>query len=213
MEKKLADHRENYEKHELLESQCPENPFDLVEQWISEATKALENDVNAMFLSTAGNDDQPSSRAVLLKEIYEEKFVFYTNYESRKGIQISENPKVSLLFWWKELERQIRIDGIAEKVSRETSEAYFHIRPVGSQIGAVASPQSQIVTKDQLIQSFEEADNKYKGLTQIPLPAQWGGYTVTPHLIESWQGRPNRMHDRIEYILEENVWVKNRLAP
>ncbi len=213
MEKTLAELRETYGKNELLESQCPENPFILIQQWLDEATRSIENDSNAMILSTAGIDGQPSSRAVLLKEVHQDKFVFYTNYEGHKGMQMAENPKVSLLFWWKELERQIRIEGIVEKVSLETSETYFHSRPKGSQIGATASPQSQITSKEQLIQNFEVIEKKYKDQEELPLPAHWGGYSVTAHLIEFWQGRPNRMHDRIEYILENKVWAKNRLAP
>jgi pyridoxamine-phosphate oxidase len=187
--------------------------FLLIQQWLDEATRSIENDSNAMILSTAGIDGQPSSRAVLLKEVHQDKFVFYTNYEGHKGMQMAENPKVSLLFWWKELERQIRIEGIVEKVSLETSETYFHSRPKGSQIGATASPQSQITSKEQLIQNFEVIEKKYKDQEELPLPAHWGGYSVTAHLIEFWQGRPNRMHDRIEYILENKVWAKNRLAP
>lgn len=213
MEKTLAELRENYGKDELLESESPENPYHLLQQWLDDATKSIENDSNAMTLSTVGKDGQPSSRTVLLKEIHEDRFVFYTNYEGKKGLQMAENPKVCLLFWWKELERQIRIEGVVKKVSEETSRAYFHTRPIGSQIGAMASPQSQITTKEQLLDNFNLIEEKYKGLPQLPLPAHWGGYAVTPHLIEFWQGRPNRMHDRIEYQLEGNVWVKNRLAP
>lgn len=213
MEKTLAELREYYGKNELLESQCPENPFVLIQLWLEEAAKSIENDMNAMTLCTVGADGQPSSRTVLLKEIHEDKFIFYTNYEGRKGLQIAENPKVSLLFWWKELERQIRIEGVAQKVSKEVSEIYFHSRPYGSQIGATASPQSQITTKDQLIKNFEVIEEKYKGQDKLPLPAHWGGYAVDAHLIEFWQGRPNRMHDRVEYQIENNIWKKVRLAP
>lgn len=213
MEKTLAELRETYGKNELLEAQCPENPYLLIQQWLEEATRTIENDANAMFLSTVGSDGQPSSRTVLLKEVHEDKFVFFTNYEGRKGVQMAQNPKVSLLFWWKELERQIRIEGIVEKVPKEVSETYFHSRPYGSQIGATASPQSQITTKEQLLHNFEVIGEKYKDQDELPLPAHWGGYAVTAHLIEFWQGRPNRMHDRVEYQLENNVWVKNRLAP
>ncbi|HUH73328.1 MAG TPA: pyridoxamine 5'-phosphate oxidase [Chitinophagales bacterium] len=213
MEKNLAELRESYDKNELLEDQCPENPYILIQKWLEEATISIEKDANAMFLSTVGKDGQPSSRTVLLKEVHEDKFIFYTNYKGRKGTQMAENPKVSLLFWWKELERQIRIEGIVQKVPKEVSETYFHSRPYGSQIGATASPQSQITTKDQLIENFKFIEEKYKDQDELPLPDHWGGYAVTAHLIEFWQGRPNRMHDRVEYMLDNQIWIKVRLAP
>lgn len=213
MEKKLADLRENYGIKELLEEQCPENPFELFSLWMSEATDTIPNDANAMTICTVGIDGQPSARTVLLKGITDEEFLFFTHYTGKKGLQIAENPKVSILFWWKELERQVRIEGIARKISREKSEEYFHTRPKGSQIGALASPQSQVISKEQLQQRFEDFDLQFQEQKNIPLPDHWGGYAVQPHLIEFWQGRPNRMHDRIEYQLINNVWTKNRLAP
>lgn len=213
MEKKLADLRENYGIKELNEDFCPKNPFELFELWLSEATEAIPNDANAMTLCTVGSDAQPSARTVLLKGLNEEEFLLFTHYTGKKGIQIEENPKVSLLFWWKELERQVRIEGIAAKVSREKSEDYFHTRPFGSQIGAAASPQSQVISKKQLFENFKILEKQYAGQTEIPLPENWGGYAVRPHLIEFWQGRPNRMHDRIEYSLQNSEWIKHRLAP
>lgn len=213
MEKKLADLRENYGIKELLEEQCSENPFELFSLWMSEATDTIPNDANAMTICTVGIDGQPSARTVLLKGITDEEFLFFTHYTGKKGLQIAENPKVSILFWWKELERQVRIEGIARKISREKSEEYFHTRPKGSQIGALASPQSQVISKEQLQQRFEDFDLQFQEQKNIPLPDHWGGYAVQPHLIEFWQGRPNRMHDRIEYQFINNVWTKNRLAP
>lgn len=213
MEKKLADLRENYGIKELSESNCPENPFDLFDLWLHEAMDTIPADANAMTLSTVGADGQPSSRTVLLKGVNEQEFLFFTHYTGKKGIQIAENPKVSLLFWWKELERQVRIEGIARKVSREKSEDYFHTRPKGSQIGAAASPQSTAISREQLLKNFTDLEEKYKEVNQIPLPENWGGYAVQPTLIEFWQGRPNRMHDRVEYTLQNQSWRKQRLAP
>lgn len=213
MEKKLADLRENYGIKDLNEDFCPKNPFELFELWLSEATEAIPNDANAMTLCTVGSDAQPSARTVLLKGLNEEEFLFFTHYTGKKGRQIEENPQVSLLFWWKELERQVRIEGIAYKVSKEKSEEYFHTRPKGSQIGAAASPQSTAITRSELIANFEKIELQYQDHEAIPLPDHWGGYAVRPHLIEFWQGRPNRMHDRVEYFLSDSTWTKRRLAP
>lgn len=213
MEKKLADLRENYGIKELNEENCPQNPFELFDLWLNEAMDTIPADANAMTLSTVGADGQPSSRTVLLKGVNEQEFLFFTHYTGKKGIQIAENPKVSLLFWWKELERQVRIEGIVQKVSREKSKEYFHTRPKGSQIGAAASPQSQTVLKKELIEKFQNIELLYQQQDNIPLPENWGGYAVIPHLIEFWQGRPNRMHDRVEYLIQNQKWVKRRLAP
>lgn len=213
MEKKLAELRENYGIKELLEEKCPENPFELVDSWILEATEKVNADANAMVLTTVGNDGQPSSRMVLLKEVSDQKFVFYTNYKGKKARQMQENKKVALLFWWVELERQLRVEGTVKKLSREKNEIYFHSRPKGSQIGATASPQSTIISREKLVQNYEKIEDQYQNEKQLPLPEQWGGYEVTPHLIEFWQGRPNRLHDRVEYTLEGKQWSKKRLAP
>ena len=213
MEKELEDLRENYGKRELNENLCPESPFELFELWINEAISLIQIDANAMALTTVGADGQPSSRMVLLKGFVQEKFYFYTHYFGRKGNQMKANPKVALLFWWKELERQVRIEGFVQKTSQDESRAYFQSRPKGSQIGSSASPQSTLITKEQLIQNFKLLEDKYRNVEKLPLPDDWGGYEVTPHLMEFWQGRPNRMHDRIEYVLKENIWVRCRLAP
>lgn len=213
MEKKLADLRENYGIKELNANNCPDNPFVLFDLWLNEAMDTIPADANAMTLSTVGADGQPSSRTVLLKGVNEQEFLFFTHYTGKKGWQIEENPKISLLFWWKELERQVRIEGVAKKVSREKSEDYFHTRPKGSQIGAAASPQSQVIIKEELIKKFIHLENLYQDTDNIPLPENWGGYAVTPNLIEFWQGRPNRMHDRVEYKLQNQLWIKQRLAP
>lgn len=213
MEKDLSALRENYGIKNLEEEHCPEQPFELFELWINEAIDAISVDANAMIVSTVGKDLQPTSRTVLLKAYEEHEFVFYTHYDSKKGIEIDENPKVSLIFWWKELERQVRIEGAAHKISTAKSEAYFQQRPKGSQIGATASPQSQAITKKELLENFKQIETRFKDAEQLPLPNEWGGYAVTPTLFEFWQGRPNRMHDRIEYQLKDQSWAKKRLSP
>ena len=214
MEKDLTDLRENYKKGELNEKDCPENPLVLFDKWLNEAINVIKEDANAMTVSTADAHGHPSSRNVLLKQVHENKFVFYTHYNSKKGKQIAENPNVCILFWWKELERQVRIEGTAEKVSKAMSEHYFHSRPIASQIGSAASPQSQEVTQEQLAQNFKDLDEKYGQLSQMPKPDDWGGYAITPNLIEFWQGRPNRLHDRVEYQIDgQGNWNKRRIAP
>lgn len=213
MKKDLSILRENYNLQELNEESCPDNPIQLFEQWMKEAVEKISVDANAMNISTVGKNMRPATRTVLLKELHDDGFIFYTHYNSQKGLEIAENPNVCLHFWWKELERQVRIQGIAKPITREQSEAYFNSRPKGSQIGAIASPQSQKVTKQTLVENFQNAEEKYKHLESIQMPETWGGYIVTADLIEFWQGRPNRMHDRIEYELTDGEWTKHRLAP
>ena len=213
MEKPLADLRENYGFSALLEEDCPDQPMPLFEQWLAEAMKMVTLEPNAMTLVTVNAEGQPSARTVLLKGVGEEGFLLFTHYTGRKGLEIAVNDKVCLLFWWRELERQVRIEGRASKLSHEKSEAYFHTRPVGSQIGAAASPQSQVISREALLQRFEQLTEQYKDAEKIPLPDNWGGYAVQPTLIEFWQGRPNRLHDRIQYRLVEDKWIMERLAP
>ncbi|MCO5248216.1 MAG: pyridoxamine 5'-phosphate oxidase [Chitinophagales bacterium] len=214
MEKNLTDLRENYKRGELNEKDCPTDPFELFGKWMNEAIDVIQEDANAMTVSTVDSQGRPSSRNVLLKAVHENKLIFYTHYESKKGRQLQANPHICLLFWWKELERQVRIEGLARKASKEMSEAYFHSRPIGSQIGSAASPQSQEVTKKQLIQNFKNLEAQYGQQSQMPKPEDWGGFAITPSLIEFWQGRPNRLHDRIEYQIDENgTWSRRRIAP
>jgi pyridoxamine 5'-phosphate oxidase len=214
MEKPLADLRENYGYGALLEADCPDAPRPLFEKWLKEAMEREKPDPNAMTLCTVSADGQPSARTVLLKGITDEDgFLLFTHYTGKKGKEIGENDKVALLFWWRQLERQVRIEGRATKVSREKSEAYFHTRPKGSQIGAAASPQSEVVSREALLQSFEALTSQYRDEEKIPLPDNWGGYEVQAQLIEFWQGRPNRLHDRIQYRLVDGIWLKERLAP
>lgn len=211
----LSNYRKSYDKNELLENSLPEDPINLFHKWFFEAKENENNsEVNAMTLATIGKDGFPKSRVVLLKKFNEEGFIFFTNYLSEKGNAIQKNPNVCLSFFWQKLERQIIIKGIAEKTDTTTSDNYFASRPKGSQIGALASNQSNV------IESREALDNKLKNLEEeyfnkeVLRPNFWGGFLVRPIQIEFWQGRPNRMHDRIRYTLKENfIWQIERLEP
>jgi pyridoxamine 5'-phosphate oxidase len=208
----LARLRQEYRKAALEEALAPDEPFSLLSQWLSEAVQAEIAEPNACVLATVDPTGQPHARVVLLKGLDPPFLYFYTNYQSAKGQEIAQNPRVALTFWWEPLERQVRVEGIARKVPEAVSEAYFQSRPYGSQIGAWASPQSQPIARDTLIALWEEYSRRYPE-GQVPRPPHWGGYQVHPHLIEFWQGRPNRLHDRILYRLEGERWAKLRLAP
>jgi pyridoxamine 5'-phosphate oxidase len=209
----LSHLREVYQLGTLELENCHEDPFVQFDRWFHQALDAAIFEPNAMTLATANRSGQPSARIVLLKNFSHEGFIFYTNYESKKGQEMAVNDQVSLLFWWREHQRQVRIDGTVSKIGREEASIYFHIRPVGSQIAASISPQSHVIPDrnflDEKIKSMEE---QYRD-AEIPLPQNWGGYIVKPFLFEFWQGRTNRLHDRIEYIFENNSWNKHRLAP
>jgi pyridoxamine 5'-phosphate oxidase len=214
MQSNIASIRKNYSQKTLSEDSVDQDPVIQFEKWWQEAIDSKIDEVNAMTLATASADGLPSARIVLLKGFSARGFVFYTNYDSYKGKQLEENPRACLVFFWKELERQVRIVGIVQKVSEEQSDEYFHSRPVGSQVGASVSPQSTI------IESREWLEGKYRELEQkvansaIQRPGNWGGYIVKPVVIEFWQGRPSRLHDRLEYSLQENgKWKIERLAP
>ena len=210
---KLEHIREDYQYDSLDINQSPDSPFSLFELWIKEALEAQIKDATGMGLVTVSKENKPSSRIVLLKEYGDNYFIFYTNYHSRKGTDISINPQVSLHFFWSKLERQIRISGTVSKVPREKSIAYFYSRPRGSQIGALVSDQSKkIGTTEELELAFKAVEEKYKD-TKIPCPKHWGGYSVEGSRIEFWQGKPNRLHDRIVYELEGKKWQKHMLAP
>jgi len=211
----IAAMRRQYGEHGLVEGELPKNPIELFNTWL---TQAAENEIvveaNAMVLSTEV-DDQPTSRTVLLKDLTDGGFTFFSNYESRKGKQISENKNVSLLFPWYPMERQVIVIGSATKIARQDSEKYFATRPRSSQIGAWASEQStELSSRQELENKFKELENKFAKEEVIPTPPYWGGYIVYPISIEFWQGRYSRLHDRIRYVREkDNNWQIKRLNP
>lgn len=214
MVKNISDIRRDYSHKSLSEKDVNENPITQFSNWWDEAVHSKIDEVNAMTLATASQDGLPAARIVLLKGFSEQGFVFFTNYESYKGLQLAENPKACLVFFWKELERQVRVTGIVVKASAKESDEYFNSRPEASRIGAWASPQSRTIENRHWIdEKFNELVNKMEG-TDIQRPPHWGGYIVKPVEIEFWQGRPSRLHDRIQYSLDENgKWKIERLAP
>lgn len=210
LEKNLHHHRKSYERHELTEGQVAADPFVQFNEWME---YALESDVyepNAMILSTATTDGKPSARVVLLKSYSKNGLVFFTNYSSRKGKEITKNPYASLLFFWDKLERQVRIEGTLEKVSEEESENYFQSRPFESRLSAIVSPQSEMVPNREYLETELE---KIKNKTQTPRPEYWGGYILKPTYFEFWQGRANRLHDRLAFEWTNGNWQLKRLAP
>jgi len=209
----VADLRREYKLRALTESEALADPIAQFAVWFDEAIKSEIVDVNAMAVATASGDGAPSVRTLLLKDFSEHGFVFFTNYESAKGHDLAANPRAELLFFWKELERQIRISGKVTMVSREESDAYFHSRPLDSQIGVWASPQSrEVADRSALEQEFEAARKRYANQT-VPLPDYWGGYRVAPERLEFWQGRAGRLHDRLLYVKSPAGWTRTRLAP
>jgi len=209
----IAGLRRDYTLTELNESTVQENPFKQFSIWMEEAVKSNMLDASAMVLATAGKDNIPTARVVLLKAFDDEGFVFFTNYESRKGKSLIENPNASILFFWKEFERQIRVTGAVKKVSKEESKEYFNSRPFESRIAAWASEQSRIIPGRKLLEDkFDELKEKYKD-GNVPLPPFWGGFKLVADSFEFWQGRENRLHDRICYLRENNKWNIARLAP
>lgn len=215
MKNKLHDYRKLYQKHQLLEEEIPQDPFELFHGWIRQAETDKEvEEVNTMTVSTIGTDGFPRSRVVLLKEYDKEGFVFYTNYESEKGRSLEADPKICLSFFWPASERQVIIKGTARKTSDEDSDAYFRSRPRESQLGAWASRQSsEIPSREFLERRLEDLEHEYKD-KEVPRPERWGGYKVYPVDIEFWQGRPSRLHDRICYSKEgKDNWKLKRLAP
>ena len=213
--KDLGTYRKSYEKSELIEDSIPKLPIDLFNKWFHEVEEfgGIE-EINAMSISSIGLDGFPKSRIVLLKQLTEEGFVFYTNYNSEKGKSLHKNPKVAISFFWPNLERQVIIKGFAEKTSEATSLNYFNSRPSGSQLGALVSPQSDIIPNRLFLEKrLSDLEIEFKDKI-IPKPEHWGGYLVKPVTIEFWQGRANRLHDRILYELQDdNSWNKVRLAP
>lgn len=213
--KDLGNYRKSYEKSELLETSIPEDPINLFNKWFHEVEDfGGVDEVNAMTVSTIGLDGFPKSRVVLLKKFNEEGFIFYTNYDSEKGKALLQNPNVCLSFFWPALERQVIIKGIAEKTSEITSNNYFDSRPDGSKLGAIVSPQSETIPNRAFLENkLKELESSFVG-REIPRPQNWGGFIVKPISVEFWQGRPNRLHDRIIYtILDDFSWKIQRLAP
>ena len=210
----IAALRRNYSRESLSEQDVMADPIDQFEHWFRQAMDSELPEPNAMILASASAGGQPSIRTMLLKGFDHQGFVFYTNYSSRKGNELDANPQAALLFPWLELERQVRIEGLVERVSQEESLAYFQSRPRGSQIGAWASPQSQIITgRDILEAKVAELTETFKHDEVLPLPPYWGGYRLRPDRIEFWQGRESRLHDRVLFTRAELGWTIERLAP
>jgi len=214
MTNKISDIRSDYKKHKLDEKHVLNNPIKQFEKWFEEALVSAVMEPTAMNLATVSKSNTPASRIVLLKDIANDGFVFYTNYQSNKGKELEENPQAALTFFWPELERQVRIQGVVEKVSKEKSEAYFKSRPRESQIGAWASPQSAVIADRKILEDREkQLSDRFAKNEDLPKPEQWGGYLLKPLAMEFWQGRPSRLHDRLIYTLETNNWKISRLAP
>jgi pyridoxamine 5'-phosphate oxidase len=214
MNASIADLRKEYSSQNLLETDIDANPISQFEKWWMQAVNSQIVEPNAMTLATASSDGMPAARIMLLKGFDQKGFVFFTNYKSYKAMHLEENPKACLVFFWKELERQVRITGLVKKISDTESDDYFLSRPRGSQIGAWASSQSQVIgSRDWLDERYRQLAEEFKE-KELKRPQYWGGYLVTPVIIEFWQGRPSRLHDRIQYTLEEDGnWKIERLSP
>ncbi|MBM3433061.1 MAG: pyridoxamine 5'-phosphate oxidase [Bacteroidetes bacterium] len=214
MNPSIADIRKTYAQAQLLESETTSDPMEQFEKWWQQAVQAAILEVNAMTLATVGADGMPDARIVLLKGVDGQGFHFYTNYQSRKGQQLETHPQAALVLFWKELERQVRIKGRIERLPDAESDSYFHSRPRESQLGAVSSPQSAvIVDRKWLEERYRSVEASFEG-KEITRPAHWGGYKLIPESIEFWQGRPGRMHDRLEYKKDPSgSWLRQRLAP
>lgn len=212
--KDLAALRQDYKRAALDKQDAGEDPVSFFRKWLDEALAAGVPEPNAMTLATADVAGKPHARIVLLKGLEDDRFVFYTNYESNKGVEISGNGHAALVFFWPELERQVRVEGGLEKVTASASDAYFAVRPRGSQLGAWASPQSREVTDRAVLEdTFRKTEQRFEGVEAVPRPAHWGGYGVMPVRIEFWQGRSSRMHDRVVFEKESGGWNRVRLAP
>ncbi len=214
MNRDLGAYRKSYEQQALSEDKMPAHPVDFFEQWFKEVqSEGGIEEVNAMTLATVNAQVQPQARIVLLKSFSKEGLVFYTNYESNKARSMEANQAVSLSFFWPNLERQVIVSGTVSKVPAAVSDAYFASRPKGSQLGAWVSQQSQVIaSSQQLLDRLEALEKKYEN-KPVKRPAHWGGYVVAPQRIEFWQGRPNRLHDRVRYRTDNGNWIKERLSP
>ena len=214
MQKNITDLRKEYSRSTLDFSNVLKDPVKQFEKWFDEAVQSAITEPNAMHLATVDEHGKPSSRIVLLKGIEANKFIFYTNYQSKKGRELENNPACALTFFWPELERQVRIEGIASRVDSALSDVYFQSRPRESQLGAWASPQSSLIDNRSILEErYHQMDKKFQGIALLPRPQQWGGYKVDPFQIEFWQGGTGRLHDRIQYTRVDNGWKIYRLAP
>lgn len=211
---KLDKIRKEYSKASLDISNVLTNPIDQFNKWFGEAMEAEVLEPNAMSLATVGSENRPSCRIVLLKGIEDDRFLFFTNYQSHKGKELENNPVCALTFFWPQVERQVRIEGSVTRVDDRKSEEYFQSRPLGAQIGAWSSPQSSVISGREILEECVKLiEKKYEGINALPKPHQWGGFQVEPVMIEFWQGRENRLHDRIEYRKVNGQWTMQRLAP
>ncbi len=210
----LEDLREDYRRAEFGEQDCETNPIAQFNYWFNEAKAADLKEPNAMSLATATPEGRPSNRIVLLKEVNPDGFVFYTSYASRKGRELAANPLCALTFLWTELERQVRVEGKALRVTRAQTEAYFRKRPKGSRLGALVSNQSEVLTsRQELTSKLASLEAQYADTEEVPVPDYWGGYCVIPYAVEFWQGRSNRLHDRLLYTRQDSRWRLGRLSP
>ena len=208
----LHNIRQDYSSQSLNEEDCTAQPLEQFQRWLSEAIQAKVNEPTAMNLATVGDNGRPQARIVLLKEVAAQGLVFFSNYQSRKGRAMAHNPYTAVTFFWPELERQVRIEGIVQQLNNTDSDAYFKTRPYTSRIGAWASQQSEVISsKLELMTRATKFAAKY--LLAVPRPLHWGGYVLIPDQFEFWQGRPSRLHDRIQYIWQNDNWIRQRLAP
>jgi len=210
----IRDMREDYRLNGLKLEDIAKDPLEQFARWLSEAIDAGEIEPNAMVLSTVNSTSQPSSRVVLLKEIQDGRLVFFTNYESQKGREIEGNNLCSVVFWWRLLQRQVRVEGAVSKVSNEVSDDYFKSRPTGSQLGAIVSPQSSIISDRQILDDALKVEEERVAQGDLPSrPLHWGGYQIDPTMFEFWQGQTNRLHDRLKFVRNGEQWNIHRLAP
>jgi pyridoxamine 5'-phosphate oxidase len=209
----LADLRKDYRQQQLLESEVDPDPIGQFRHWFEQAVQAEIIEVNAMTLATVTLEGKPSARMVLLKDFNSQGFAFFTNYQSCKGNELEHTPAAALVFWWAELERQVRIEGQIHKVSAQESDRYFNVRPWGSRLGAWASEQSRVIRDRSVLENrLQQLEQEYQG-REVPRPPHWGGFRLCPNRIEFWQGRPNRLHDRLNYRWVDEKWLLERLSP
>ncbi len=213
MKKNIADIRQEYKRASLLETEVDANPLVMFSQWLDDAIKADVPEPTAMTVATSTFEGKPSARMMLLKAADSNGFVFFSNYESHKARELAQNPFASLVFFWPLLERQVRVEGRVSKVSAKESDKYYKTRPIGSRIGAWASPQSQVIPNRRYLENLKTDFQEEFAKREVSRPGNWGGYTLVPNLVEFWQGRPDRLHDRLQYRMENESWLLERLAP